>query len=106
MVVGGEDLPARTNPNPKKVHLMALIQWCNGFIIFSNTLSKKAEGSMMRKFLRDFSVQVLEEDFNEIWIEATVGIIPTMATAFFELRTIESNKSWTQVTKTQKSTIL
>lgn len=50
---------------------------------------------MMRKSLRDFSVQALEEDLNEIWIEATVGIIPTMATALFQLRTIESNKSWT-----------
>ena len=60
----------------------------------------------MRKSLRDFSVQVSEEDLEEIWIEATAGIIPTMAAAFFELRTIESNKSWTQVTKTQKSTIL
>ena len=85
---------------------MALVQWCSGFIIFFRHPSKKAEGSMMRKSLRDFSVRVLEEDLNEIWIEATVGIIPTMATAFFELRTIESHKSWTQVTKTQKSTIL
>ena len=61
-----QDEPARTNPNPKKVHLMALVQWPKRFYYFLQYPSKKAEGSMMRKSLRDFSVQVLEEDLNEI----------------------------------------